>query len=314
MSNAILHIENFLLSDILSIASITNAQEFIAMIPSPSIRSYAVQHFSKYLIFSLILVVGILFYQRSFISDQINSYALKNTQEILGEAPVSAHQEEFIRKVAAQMNVQENFLVRKMSQPALLAHGYCNAFACFPLLFNCIPTGAQPLLFISEGFFEDLTLQEQRFIIGHELTHIKEHHTQYLSLWIIVVQLLVLFFLWILFRWYVTPTIKRKCTNKKQRIAIYATITFIIFAITELGATLVQKQYLRDYERVADHYALTTLNCHDGCLALIKRWQSDYQMPSHNAYYGLFSDHPSCVERKNYCLQLQAQQKDYYVA
>lgn len=283
------------------------------MIPTPSIKLYTVQHFSKYLILSLFLVAGILFYQRSFIADQLNSYALRTTQEILGEVPVSAQQEEFIRSVAAEMNIQENFLVRKMSQPAMLTLGYCNAFACFPLIFNCIPTGTQPLLFMSEGFFEDLTLQEQRFIIGHELTHIKEHHTQYLNLWIMMVQLIVLIFLWVLFRWYITPRIKRKFAEKKQRIAIYAVITFMVFAITELGATLVQKQYLRDYERVADYSALTTLNCHDGFIALIKRWQSDYQMPSHNSYYGLFADHPSCVERKNYCLQLQAQQKDHHV-
>jgi len=54
-------------------------------------------------------------------------------------------------------------------------------------------------------------------------------------------------------------------------------------------------------EKEADIKSVKTLNTHEGAKKIIERWAREFKIPFHNNYYGIFSDHPSTSERKNYC-------------
>jgi len=246
---------------------------------------------------------------QNFLGRQLNSYAVSSTQELFGSQSLASEQEDKIRIIATKMSVSAPFLVRRMNHAALSSFGYHNAFAYFPSLLTFIPIGNQPFLFVSEGFFEDLSFEEQEFLIGHEIAHIKEQHTRCLHLMMYSFELLLFLIGWIIFSRYIKPFIKRRCADN-YRIAFLTSSLCILVSICALIPTLIQNAYLRHIERVADHESLTTLNSYAGCIKLINRWQKEWNLPSHNLYLGLFADHPSCHERKTYCHLLQTKQRD----
>ena len=61
--------------------------------------------------------------------------------------------------------------------------------------------------------------------------------------------------------------------------------------------------YRRHIEWEADYKSLEILKSYDGGIKLMERWQQDYKIPADNVFLGLFADHPSCSERKMYCLE-----------
>ena len=182
-----------------------------------------------------------------------------------------------------------------MNCNALLRFGYHNAFVVFPLVLQCIPIGTTPFLFISEDFFEDLSSSEQRFLIGHEMVHIKKQHFRYLNLFLymLFIALLLIGFL-----------IQRYINRRHQELLIYITFSLLL-CICLLTPKLVAGYYRKNKEREADYLALSTLQAHNGCMALLSRWHHEFGVSLHNPCYGLFADHPSIHERKMYCLALK---------
>jgi Zn-dependent protease with chaperone function len=179
--------------------------------------------------------------------------------------------------------------------------GYYNAFVIFPKAFHqIIPMGSQAFLYASEGFFEALSPEEQRFLIGHELVHAREHHLFYSQLLFIVIELLswalAILIAWCFFRRY----------GKRQYAYLLAIVLVVIF---ELGIGLMMNGYRRWIEREADAVSLELLQSHDGGLKLIERWLREHKMPLHNAYGGLWADHPSPHERKVCFLECKNKQK-----
>lgn len=243
-------------------------------------------------LFTILFVISC----RHYFSHELESYALTTTQKRFGTLPLALEKEEEIRKIAEEMKVTTPFIIRTMNRDALILYGYHNAFAYFPQFLDFIPISDTAFLFISDGFFEDLSKEEQRFLIGHELTHIQEHHTQYLSLIMLVTGLLVGMLLFV---------IRRRTKGLASHVALFLVCCTLITA-RNLG----NLYYRRHIEKVADHESLTKLKSHDGALALIERWQKEFNLPLHNSYYGLLADHPSCHERKSYCLNLKNQSKD----
>src|SRR5438876_215687 len=100
-------------------------------------------------------------------------------QETYGSMPLAPAYEAKILAIAKELEVTDSMVMRKMNTHALKAFGYNNACAASHVFLGILPLVDTPFLFISEGFFEDLTEEEQRFLIGHELIHIKERHTKY---------------------------------------------------------------------------------------------------------------------------------------
>ena len=262
--------------------------------------------FKKLLLYflSFLLFLGVLaFCNRAYIAQHIEAYVSKNTQETFGNLSLEPNQEQIIKKIAHEMGIDIPFFIRKMNYKALSIFGYHNAFTYFPLLFAFIPVATTPYLFISEGFFEDLSQEEQRFLIGHELIHINEKHTQYLNGVTLCLFLALLTLCYFLRRFLKAFLIKYSSKSFQRPLIIFITcILLVLCIIIPDGIALV---YRRHIERVADQKSMETLNTYDGCLKFIDRCQREFRANLHNNYFGLFSDHPSWFERKQYCLELK---------
>ncbi|GMU19194.1 MAG: hypothetical protein AMXMBFR12_03860 [Candidatus Babeliales bacterium] len=242
-------------------------------------------------IVALTLAASFTMIQTPYISHKIQSYALSSTQEMLGSRSLAPVQEQKIRDIAQKLGIIQAIHIRRMNSNALKQFGYHNAFAYFPHFLNMIPLGNQAFLYISEGFFEDLSEQEQDFLIGHELVHIKEGHTKYsLIIYFVFIILITLAVWWL--------------RNRYSFLRYWpATIGLWILLVWVLNFG--HLAYRRHIERVADIQSLECLGTHAGLLKLIERWAREYKMPLHNDYYGIFADHPSIAERKAYCLELK---------
>lgn len=250
----------------------------------------------------LILVFAPMYNYR-YIRQQLDAYAIQSTQELLGSDPLAPEQEVMVKAIAQEMGVTDKIIIRKMNWRALQAFGYHNAFAYFPLFLNVIPYTKQPFLFFSEGFLEDLSPEEQRFLIGHEMVHIKERHLLYLNLVMYLCMVLLALGCWLLFHY-----VKRGTQKYAQRAyysyilnGIFALLFYCCILLPTLGA-LVYRRYM---ERLADCESLVQLHSYDGCKKLLDRWQKEHKIPRHHNGLGLFEDHPSCCEREEYCLELE---------
>lgn len=257
-------------------------------------------------IFTILIIGSCAFLAlRNRLAIQLNRYVSQKTEKTFGALPLSVGQEEKIRAIASEVGVTQPFKIRKMNQMAMMTFGYHNAFVYFPLLFSCIPTNSSPYLFISEGFLEDLSPQEQRFLIGHEMVHIKEKHTLYLNLLLYLLLALLFLLSYLLIK--KVHNIVQIMQHKKYILGAFCSIVGLIcFSIP----TLIALAYRRHIEKVADCQSLQVLKTYEGCTKIIARWEKEFNLPAHNPYFGLLSDHPSCEERKSYCLHLQNNSKD----
>ncbi len=239
----------------------------------------------------------------------LDDYALRVTQDRYGSQSLAPEQEAKIREIADEMNISEPVIIRRMNRETLHAFGYYNAFAYFPQVINCIPISNQPFLFVSEGFFKDLTPEEQRFLVGHELIHIREHHVRYSTLLYVLFVIFLFSFVFWLNKKRIIPFIDSQERFKNQ--TYFRTIVVsLLFYISLAIPNLCHLAYRRHIEWVADEQSLLALNSFEGGLKLFDRWQKDFKMPLHSPYYGLLADHPSCYERKMYCLNLQKKSKE----
>lgn len=227
-------------------------------------------------------------------------YAHKSIEVLYGSISLAPAYESKVMEIAKELGMDEPIVMRKMNTNALRVFGYYNAVVVTHAFWDMLPLVDTTFLFISEGFFEDLSEQEQRFLIGHELIHAKDRHTRYLP----IIMPLVFLVLLILFL----------CMYKKIGVMIsthiiesYRALLFLcigIFSIWMLVVipSLVHSQYRRYIEWQADSKSLAALNSHDEGIQLLERWMKEYNIPQVNPYGGWFASHPSCYERRVYCL------------
>ena len=257
---------------------------------------------------SLILVFSFSFYFRDSLERSLDDYAIKKAEQQFGTSALAPKQEDKIRRIAEEMNITDRFVVRKMNRTALLTFGYHNAFVYFFNFLNCIPLNNSPVLFVSEGFFDDLSDEEQRFLIGHELIHIQEHHTHYLNLVLLSVLIFLSIVCALLKKTIYSYIQKRVSTHYYSLISalVFYGLLFICYSVSTLSGLA----YRRHIEWVADCRSLALLESYDGALKLTERWQKEFNLPLHNPYLGLLSDHPSCHERIAYYLHLKNRSKE----
>lgn len=247
----------------------------------------------KYLGVGLAAILLLLFISTlSPVKNYLDSYAIGIAEKKFGSKRLAQSQEDKILSIAAEMGITENIVIRKMNTPALLTYGYYNAFAYFAgAFFQVFPISDQPFMFVSEGFLEDLSAEEQRFLIGHELIHIRDRHTKYLTfLWYLSVLLLLI----------MAYYMRRKYLLSKFPTGLLVYFSLVIPNLTVLA-------YRRHIEWVADTESMKMLGSYDGCMKLMSRWQKDFEMPKDHPMHKLLSDHPSCYEREQCCLELKNQ-------
>jgi Zn-dependent protease with chaperone function len=253
----------------------------------------------KYVLFFagfLFLAASLLVVKYDSLRGYVSSYATGRTEKLLGSKLIAKEQELKIMAIAAEVGVTEPISIRRMNQKALVTYGYHNAFILFPLFLNCIPVPSKPFLFVSEGFLEDLSSEEQRFLIGHEMIHLKERHFKYMPL-----VSFLLFIALMLLTWFLRITVARTW----NAFLFY----FIVYLMAVLLPSLGFLRYRRHLERRADCQSLVLLNTYEGGIKLMERWEKEFKLPAVDKYYGLFSDHPAGAERKIYCLNAYAEPK-----
>lgn len=256
---------------------------------------------------TFIALLGILATTATLLfKDHIDAYAIKITERTWGAKPSNPEQEAFVKNIAKEMGIDEPLIIRKMNHTALATFGYHNAFVCRPAIFDIITISSQAFVFISDGFFEDISLEEQRFLIGHELIHAREGDMMYAELIKTICTFLGILFIAFSFQ-KIADFVKRFFGAYHLTIFPIAIMmmTFLCFIIPNL----ITLAYRRHIERRADRESIRILKTYDGCLATLNCWETTYKMPSDNPYYGLFSSHPSCTERKQLCLDLKKQQE-----
>jgi len=252
------------------------------------------------LLLGLALIIGLAWglLQIEVVSNFMDDYGVKLTEEQLGSQLLASEQEALIRSIAQEMRINKKFLVRKMNSTALSTFGYYNALVVHPTALNgVIPVGNCPILYASASFFEDITPSEQRFLIGHELIHARDGHCRLEAL---VKLIIVIFFLALAIL--LSLYFKRKYPFNNSLLILPVFLAWFGFVVIHLSGLY----YRRQIEWVADTESFKLLNSYEGFLALNQRWQKEFCMPKHNAdYFGWLADHPSCYEREQNCLALQ---------
>lgn len=258
--------------------------------------------------FGILCLFGIALYTHGSLMQYLNAHAYATTEQTLGSQRLASAQEEKIHAIAREMGIYEPFHLRKMNRDALISFGYHNAFAYVPTFLYFIPIKSTPFLYISEGFFEDLRAAEQRFLIGHELVHIQERHFEYMVLFMLALKF-YLVFIWWRSRKHIKEFVLRYLPARIPSnlwIIPNMLLLYCCLQIPTIGALA----YRRQIEWHADRKSLEILKSYDGCIQFMNRVECDFQVPARNAYFGLIADHPSCTERKNYCLTFQNTSKD----
>lgn len=244
------------------------------------------------------LIFGYLMLMKiSSVKQRIDHYAINQMQTTFGSALLEPQFEAKILKIAQEMGINEPIVIRKMNMQALQRFGYANAFACWAQLLGFIPFSNQPFMYLSDGFLEDLSEAEQRFLIGHELIHVRERHVLFFNLsWVLGILFLLAFFY-----------LAQNYLHERFKIKSFVLIVFKIIGIYLSLAipNLAGLAYRRSIEKFADCESFRLLNSYEGCLKMLERWQKDFKIAPHNPYFGLLSDHPSCFERESYCLKHQ---------
>ena len=238
------------------------------------------------------LLIVLFFNHAEFIKNFAERFA--DIESVWGDQRVSPDLEKKIYAIAGKMGIEKDFEIRKMNVAIMQRFGYSNAVAIAPVLANLIPIKSD-YLYVSGGFMEDLSEDEQLFLIGHELTHIKYSHSFYLFILNMILILMTILLSYLAYQ------ILSKKLSKIFLYPIFLVIVIGLISITDVISSL----YARHIEYVADCESMQILNSYDGALKLIERWKDEYKMAEHNNYAGLFADHPSNHERRIYCLDLK---------
>lgn len=243
-----------------------------------------------------LVILGLAVTRVCDISQYLDKCAVNKVEARYGCMPLSPEQEAKVVAIALEMGITEKIIIRKMNSFALQTYGYHNAFVTFGRLFEVLPLSTQPFLYISAGFFEDLSDAEQRFLIGHELIHARDRHLLFYDLFYKLTIILLVVTFWLVNYYF---------SRRSPQLFFKKIFIMVLFYIGLIVIFLTGMFYRRYIERVADCESLKLLNSYDGFFQLNQRWQRDFCMPKHNNYFGLLADHPSCHEREQYCLALQ---------
>ena len=140
-----------------------------------------------------------------FFQDRVGPFSKGVIENLFGSQPVSEASEAEVRAIAKKLDFNEPFQIKRMNWRGLQRFGYYNAFAyLMPFAGNYV--------FISEGFFNLLTQDEQLFLIGHELMHLKLGHLRKKMILAEILILLILLLSLFLFN----PFINRKIVKNKK--------------------------------------------------------------------------------------------------
>jgi Zn-dependent protease with chaperone function len=263
----------------------------------------------KKLIFKILvgfLLLSGLFFGLSRVSrlrNYLDSYGLSLVQEQFGSLPLNPEHEAFILGLIQELGIQEKIILYKTNSTGLCLLGPHNAFVIHPHLSQIFPISNQAIMYVSQGMFEDLTPAERRFLIGHELIHARDHHLVFSDFILLLALILSL----VLCGFLANYMNNHNLWHENVRVVVILSLVLL----STVGTRVIYMGYRRYLENVADSESLKLLNSYEGFFAINERWQKKFGVPKHNrSCFGLFSDHPSCHEREQNCLNLQKQSQN----
>ncbi len=197
----------------------------------------------------------------------------------LGFADVSPETKQIIDGVLAEMALEKTVYVKQMSTFLKERIGNQNAFA------------TANTLFIDEEWFNSLSSQEQRALIGHEAVHIKNKDVLRGPLATFASSLVAVTGINIC---------SKRISNKYACLGTQSGLFGLAF--------LTVKAFQRYQEKQADCQSIKQLHCHKGAIALNKRLLGGAVQPEPDSYLSKFttwvaqqlSSHPSLQERISY--------------
>ncbi len=223
--------------------------------------------------------------QCSSIIKPITDYLAKD----YGTTPLDNVHQQQVRSIMKEMGITKSIDLRKSNWKAKAVFGRNNAFALY-----------DRYLYLSDSFFDELSKEEQRFLIGHELSHLKYNH--------IPIRLGFSFFLWILAMflfWNVSRKIREKISRRSITIPLRIGSAFLLgFGMNVCNATL-----SRIHERQADVESARCLDCSQGGIEFFCRLEKSATILTPQYDYStkfkrLVASHPSNDERKQYINEL----------
>lgn len=201
-----------------------------------------------------------------------------------GRQRLKPKNEKFVKDIMKILGMEsEQIGVYKSNHFAIAHHGYNNAFA----------VGFLNSIFISEGFFEELSFNEKVFLIGHELSHLKKNHS-YKKASLILGK----FCFWWYFNDQIESFIKEKL--KTTRLAGWTKETNYIFSKIFAGISCLGfLAYSRICEYDADKTAVVNLGnvARNGGLGMFKSFKEKEDETRDSFLFRLLSTHPSHEQR-----------------
>lgn len=225
-------------------------------------------------------------------------------QEILGIHGSEADPEckSFIENIIKELNMQDyNIKIYKMDDRTIAKFGYKNAF----VFFNNI--------YISQDYFKSIPNDVKRFLIGHELMHIKKNH---ISKNLIFNLAFITASTWAGYSIskYLDKKFKSKDQDKQndntilQKIKNSITTRVVIAPTTFIATSAICKMFSRYCEKEADRESALNLNSTEGGIKFFEDLENDRiyieshligKKPSIFSRWTsrLFSTHPTNEER-----------------
>lgn len=233
----------------------------------------------------------------SFIKNLVVASSRAQLEDLYGSQEISSNLSEKIYNLSQKIGISSSLKLKKMNYKALQSLGYYNAFIANPVFLSIFPIN-DLYLYASQSFVEDLTEQEQDFLLGHELVHAKYKDSFYMHFFMI---LSVLVFAYIFYNFGYLG-FRYKNFNSEILRWFLISLSFVFFCLVE---ELLWHRYRKALETRADCFSLAKLNTYDGAFKVMERWSKDFKMNDHHDWWGLFATHPSLAERKIYCLDLK---------
>lgn len=225
--------------------------------------------------------------------------------ERLGYHAVSKENEQFIRALITELNMDDYCIeIRGMTYQAKLHVGYINAFV-IPTLFS---KKKHAYLYISEVWFDTLSNEEKRALVGHELMHIYLNHRTKSFLLSISSAIVA---------GAMGNMLAKVIIEKNSTVANNSAFPTIMSALEFTGSMLVQSKYSRMCEKEADIKATQVTHEKQGMLTLLHTMKTKTHDPKSKFIIKrikdkmikpiahLFSSHPKISQRVAYIKKLE---------
>jgi Zn-dependent protease with chaperone function len=240
-------------------------------------------------------------------------------EDQFGSDSIPTDQETKIRQIAKIMGVTDEMRIRKMNDNALVIFDYHNALFIPSNLWGFLPLVDIPCIYVSTGFLEDLSSEEQQFLIGHELIHLRDRHTRFLGLLYYLFIFAVIFVTFFIMQSFIklyskllkrfTQPIELHYFLQALQACIITIFFFTAILLPELGVSL----YRRHLERCADLQSVALINSHHGGIAFLNRCIKEWgHCAEWNWWQACILHHPSHTERKKYILAHQQKNIDLH--